>query len=200
MRIADPEECSELETLLEFLSRTRPDVAEHNRRVGQLSWRFALELGFDEERANQLEFAGSVHDIGKLGVPEAVLAKPGPLTEIEWVQVRLHAQIGADLLRNQGLYEIADWVVAHHERPDGTGYPYGLAADEIPLEARILAVIDAYNAMTSDRPYHSALTRSQAIAELRGGAGTQFDLEIAEAFLAAIQAMPRAIQAMPGIG
>jgi HD-GYP domain-containing protein (c-di-GMP phosphodiesterase class II) len=191
VRISSPTEPYELDVLLDFLSRTRPDVAAHSRRVGELSRRFALELGFDDERARMLSVAGSVHDIGKLGVPEQVLAKPGPLTEIEWTQVRLHAQIGADLLRSQGLYEIADWVIAHHERPDGTGYPYGLTEDEIPLEGRVLAILDAYNAMTSDRPYRSALSQSEAIAELRRGAGTQFDLEVAEAFLVAIQSMPR---------
>jgi putative nucleotidyltransferase with HDIG domain len=187
---ASPVQCPELEPLIAFMSRTQPDVAEHSRRVAGLSSQLAKELGFDEARTTKLVLAGTVHDIGKLGVPEEILAKPGPLTRVEWTQVRLHAEIGADLLRSQGLYEIADWVVAHHERPDGTGYPYGLAADEIPLEARILAVIDAYNAMTSDRPYRSALTQSQAVAELRGGAGTQFDLEIADAFLDALEAMP----------
>jgi HD-GYP domain-containing protein (c-di-GMP phosphodiesterase class II) len=128
----------------------------------------------------------AVARIGKLGVADAVLKKPGPLTDEEWVEMRRHPELGARILDHANLRDISGWVLAHHERIDGRGYPHGLAGDEIPLEARILAVADAYEAMTADRAYRAALGHDAAQEELRAGSGTQFDPAVVEAFLAVV--------------
>jgi HD-GYP domain-containing protein (c-di-GMP phosphodiesterase class II) len=112
-----------------------------------------------------------------------VLLKPGRLDPHEWDEIRRHPELGARILEHANLRDVASWVLAHHERIDGAGYPRGLAGDAIPLEGRILAVADAYEAMTADRPYRRALTTADARAELRRGAGTQFDAEVVEAFV-----------------
>jgi HD-GYP domain-containing protein (c-di-GMP phosphodiesterase class II) len=124
-----------------------------------------------------------LHDLGKLAVPDAILHKAGGLTDAEWVEIKRHPEIGARILENAGLYRIAGWVHGHHERIDGTGYPSGLRADQIPLEARILAVADAYEAMVADRPYRRGMKHAEACAELLRGVGTQFDGHVVQAFL-----------------
>jgi HD-GYP domain-containing protein (c-di-GMP phosphodiesterase class II) len=134
-----------------------------------------------------------LHDVGKIGVSDAILRKPGPLTEEEYVQMRKHPEIGARILGGSGLNDIRDWILAHHERPDGRGYPSGLR--EIPLEARILAVGDAYEAMTSDRVYRASIGAEAARAELRRWAGTQFDAEIVEVFLRVLERDEEALAA-----
>jgi HD-GYP domain-containing protein (c-di-GMP phosphodiesterase class II) len=126
--------------------------------------------------------AGILHDIGKLGIADAILHKPARLEPHEWVEIKRHSEIGSRILEHANLRDIGAWVLAHHERMDGGGYPHGLAADAIPIEARILAVADAYEAMTADRPYRRALPLEEARAELRRGAGTQFDAEIVAVF------------------
>ena len=131
----------------------------------------------------RLRLAGILHDVGKIGVRGSILAKPGPLTDAEMDEMRTHPEIGARIARNAGLSDIALWISAHHERPDGRGYPLGLSEGEIPLEARILAVGDAYEAMTNDRAYRSAMNEPKARAELRRNAGSQFDERVVEAFL-----------------
>ena len=127
-----------------------------------------------------------LHDIGKLGVPDAILQKPGALDAEEWQEIRRHPEIGARILEHANLADIAEWVRAHHERVDGRGYPAGLAGAAIPTEARILAVVDAYEAMTADRPYRRSLGAHAAEAELRRAAGTQFDAEVVEALIEAL--------------
>ena len=127
--------------------------------------------------------AGVLHDVGKIGVSDPVLVKTGPLGEDDWRELRTHPEIGAQLLSRPELADLRAWVLAHHERPDGTGYPSGLSGDEIPLEARILAVADAYEAMTRDRVYRGALGREAAREELRAGSGSQFDGKVVDAFL-----------------
>jgi HD-GYP domain-containing protein (c-di-GMP phosphodiesterase class II) len=123
-----------------------------------------------------------LHDIGKLGISDAVLLKPSRLESHEWQEIQRHPEIGARILEHANLRDVATWVLSHHERIDGTGYPRSLAGPAIPLEGRILAVADAYEAMTADRPYRDALTKAEARAELRRGAGTQFDPSVVEAF------------------
>ena len=155
----------------------------HSETVGRYAEMIAAELGLGEDRVERVKLAGVLHDIGKVGVPDSVLQKAGPLDDGEWAEVQKHCELGSRLLGGAGLEDIADWVLAHHERPDGTGYPAGLSAGEIPLEARILAVADAYEAMVGDRTYRMGIGAQRAREELESGAGTQFDPLVVEAFL-----------------
>jgi HD-GYP domain-containing protein (c-di-GMP phosphodiesterase class II) len=131
----------------------------------------------------RIRAAGVLHDIGKLGVADAILFKPGTLTVDEWAEIRRHSELGARILAHANLPDIAAWVLAHHERMDGHGYPNGLAGEAIPLEARILAVADAYEAMTAERAYRCAMAPDAAQRELRRAAGGQFDPVVVDAFL-----------------
>lgn len=162
---------------------------EHAIRMVRLAEATMRMMGRSEDEVGLLRMATQMHDIGKIGVPSAILQKPGPLTEDEWKIMRRHPQIGQQILTQaRGPFElIAHIVVAHHERWDGQGYPYQLAQQEIPLGARILSVVDAYDAMTSSRPYRKAHPAATARAELRQGAGHQFDPQVVEAFLRVLQ-------------
>jgi diguanylate cyclase (GGDEF)-like protein len=155
----------------------------HSETVGRYAEMIAAELGLGEDRVERVKLAGVLHDIGKVGVPDSVLQKAGPLDDGEWAEVQKHCELGSRLLSGAGLEDIADWVLAHHERPDGTGYPAGLSGGEIPPEARILAVADAYEAMVGDRTYRMGIGAQRAREELESGAGTQFDPLVVEAFL-----------------
>src|SRR5437764_6296734 len=139
----------------------------HSQTVGRYAGAIAGELGFPQDVIERVRFGGIVHDVGKIGVSDSILSKPGFLSDDDWREVRQHPEIGARILRGEDMDDIGSWVLAHHERLDGDGYPRGLAADEIPLEARILAVADAYEAMTSDRVYRPALSPEMARDELR---------------------------------
>lgn len=178
------ERATPLLRLLERAERNNPDLYGHGDAVAEYCIAVARRLGLSEEDAEALYFAGRLHDIGKAGIEESVLLKPGPLTREEWDRVRLHPEIGANLHAACGLGMIAGWVLAHHERPDGRGYPQGLSGDEIPIPARILAAADALDAMLTDRVYRRALSGSAASAELRARAGEQFDAEVVDALLA----------------
>ncbi len=170
-------ECDELGTM-----GYRP----HGRRlVGQLAERTARELGLDEARIARVRLAAMVCDVGRDEIPPEILNKRGPLTEEEWIEVRRQPELGAALLSDTSFDDIRDWIVSRRERVDGYGYPAGLAGNEIPLEARILAVADAYVAMTSDRAHRRARDHEQATRELTVCAGTQFDSAVVEAFVRA---------------
>ena len=149
---------------------------------GRYAEQIAAELGLSPAHVERVRVAGVLHDIGKLGISDAVLLKPSRLEAHEWQEIQRHPEIGARILEHANLRDVANWVLSHHERIDGTGYPRALAGPAIPLEGRILAVADAYEAMTADRPYRSALTADEARAELQRGAGTQFDPRVVEAF------------------
>jgi len=155
----------------------------HAETVGRYSELIARELGFDEPHVERVRLAGVLHDIGKIGVSDRVISKQGPLEPSEWRTIRTHPELGARLLAHPDLEDLRAWVLAHHERVDGTGYPHGLAGEQIPIESRILAVADAYEAMTAGRSYRPALGDGMAAAELRAGAGAQFDAKIVEVFL-----------------
>jgi diguanylate cyclase (GGDEF)-like protein len=163
---------------------------EHSRRVAHLAGIAARELGIPAEKVERIELAGSLHDIGTIGVPESILRKRGPLTPEERSEIRRHPIIGADILGSASFLDIRDWVLHHHEQPDSGGYPSGLSAEEIPFEARILAVAEAYEAMTNDRSYRPSLGAREARTELRRGAGTKFDGKVVDALLAAIEHDP----------
>jgi putative nucleotidyltransferase with HDIG domain len=174
-------------SLAEALDQRDPSTARHSQTVGRLCEMMARELGLGDDRVHRVRLAGFLHDIGKIGVPDKILTKAGPLTEEERAQMRRHPELGARILASKEMDDLRSWIVAHHERPDGTGYPLGLEADEIPLEASILAVADAYEAMTRDRPYRLALGDEKAREELSRNAGTQFDAQVVIALLRALK-------------
>ena len=153
-------------------------TGSHSQRVAELAARTARRLGLDDEEVELTRLAASLHDLGKLAVPEEILRKPGPLTEPERLVLERHPQIGFRMLESLGVDPVADWVLHHHERWDGSGYPDGLPGECIPLGARIIFVADAYDAMTSERVYRRRVAPQEAIAELERCAGTQFDPEI----------------------
>jgi hypothetical protein len=157
---------------------------EHSDRARVKARRLALELKLPDQTARYVEYAALLHDIGKIGIDEAILLKPGKLTPEEYEEMKKHPIIGHQILAPvKYLGPVAQMVLYHQEWYNGQGYPEALKGEEIPLGARIVAVIDAWDAMTSDRPYRKALGRDIAISELRKGAGTQFDPKVVEAFL-----------------
>ncbi|MDP9276578.1 MAG: diguanylate cyclase, partial [Actinomycetota bacterium] len=179
-----------LETILslaELVDVNQMGSARHSQVVGRYAEAMGEKIGLYPDDVQRLRLAGILHDVGKIGVRGSILAKPGPLTAAEMDEMRTHPEIGARIARNAGLSDIALWISAHHERPDGRGYPLGLSEGEIPLEARILAVGDAYEAMTNDRAYRSAMNESKARAELKRNAGSQFDERVVEAFLSLLE-------------
>jgi hypothetical protein len=160
----------------------------HSERVSRGSVMIAGEIGMRAERVEAIRFAGMLHDVGKLGVPTSVLQKSGSLTDDEYAAIQLHPMRGLDIVREIGfLDEALAGIMHHHERIDGRGYPMGLAGDEIPEFARVLAVADAFDAMTSTRSYRGARPVLEAVAELRKWAGRQFDPAFVDAFVAAIE-------------
>jgi diguanylate cyclase (GGDEF)-like protein len=172
--------------LAEALDIRDTGTARHSQAVGRYARMMAAELGFSPDRVERIRIAGVLHDVGKIGISDRVLTKPGPLDEAEWEEMRTHPEIAARLLSRPEFADLCSWIEAHHERLDGKGYPEGLMADAIPVEARILSVADAYEAMTADRVYRPALGEEAARAELRAGSGSQFDGEVVEAFLEAL--------------
>jgi diguanylate cyclase (GGDEF)-like protein len=157
--------------------------SEASQRVGRYAASIAEALGLPDSVIERVRFGGIVHDIGKIGIPDDILAKPGWLTAEDWNEVERHPEIAARILRGANFEDVSSWVHAHHERLDGSGYPRGLDGEQIPLEARILAVADAYEAMRSNRSYRPALTSTAARAELQRCAGTQFDERVVAAFV-----------------
>jgi diguanylate cyclase (GGDEF)-like protein len=163
-------------------------TGSHSERVAALSGRIASQLGRSSEEIELTRLAGSLHDLGKLAIPEEILRKPSALTEAERLVLERHPQIGYRMLESLGVEPIAEWVLHHHERWDGTGYPDGLEGGLIPLGARIIFVADAFDAMTSNRLYRVPLTHEEALREVERCAGTQFDPDVVQAFLAAVGA------------
>jgi len=159
----------------------------HGDRVSRGAVMIARQIRMNSDRTEAIRFAGMLHDVGKLGVPTQVLQKTGALTEDEYAAIQLHPMRGLEIVREIGfLYEALNGIMHHHERIDGCGYPMGLAGHEIPEFARVIAVADAFDSMTSTRSYREAKSIEQAIDELRRGAGSQFDPLVVEAFIAAL--------------
>jgi PAS domain S-box-containing protein/putative nucleotidyltransferase with HDIG domain len=177
-----------LEATLSVLSHAAelrdPYTAGHQRRVTELATALARELGFSDDECGALRVAGLLHDIGKLCIPAEILSKPGQLSAIEFSLIREHPQTAYDILTDVAFPgPVAEIVLQHHERLDGSGYPRGLAGEQILREARILAVADVVEAMASHRPYRAALGIDAALTEIRAGSGTRYDQQIADACL-----------------
>jgi diguanylate cyclase (GGDEF)-like protein len=176
-----------LMSLAEALDLRDMGTAAHCQLVGRYCALVAEQLGLPPTRVDRVRIAGILHDIGKIGLPDAILQKPGPLSREDWDKVRMHPEIGAGMLASPSFHDIRAWVLTHHERPDGKGYPQGLVGQEIPLEARIIAVADAYDAMTAQRPYRAPMGHEVARTELLKRAGTSFDPRVVSALLSALE-------------
>ncbi len=173
-----------VEAICLLMEERDPSAAMYTRQVAHLSTRVGLEMGLDASEAYMLGLAGRLHDIGKVGIPDTILQKSGQLTAQEWHLVHQHPAIGATIISHiPSLRAIAPIIRSHHEHFDGTGYPDQLTASEIPPGARILAVVNAFTSLTSDRPYQEARSRNWALAELLRGAGTRFDPQIVTTFV-----------------
>lgn len=185
-RRLEQEQAAGLARLARVIDYADDELSQHGRRVAALAGAIALEMGLSRERVADLRRAARLHDLGKVVVPDAILETPGPLNHAQSQMMQAHTNVGALLLsggmsRLARLAELIAW--AHHERWDGAGYPRGLAGESIPLEARIVAVADAFDAMTSARPYRCAIPAAEALQEVREAAGAQFDPTVVAAFL-----------------
>src|SRR5450432_220477 len=178
-----------LDGLVSALDLRDSETQWHSRRVGRYARRLARELGIDGRELDDIERGATLHDIGKIGVRDAVLLKPGPLDDKEWAEMRRHPALGYDILKGIGFLERARLIPLHHqERFDGTGYPQGLAREQICVGARVFAVVDTYDAITSDRPYRKCRTYEVARQEIEKFSGTQFDPVVVATWLRISQA------------
>ena len=176
-----------IELLADAVDKRDPYTFQHSLRVGNYADRMARRIGLDLEELENIAFAARIHDLGKIGIPSSILLKNGPLTKEERRVIEQHPSIGARIMSRMSTYErVKSLIEFHHERIDGKGYPTGLSGEQIPVGARIIGVADAYEAMTSDRPYRKALSTDRAIRELEKGRGAQFDSQIIDHFLAVL--------------
>lgn len=173
-----------INTIISTLNEKNKREEQHSQRVSELCELMGNALQLTEADAKELTSAGLLHDIGKIAMDDSILNKPGELTDSEWEEIKRHPEVGYRILSTVNhMSQMAEYVLAHHERWDGGGYPKGLRGTEIPLQARVIQILDAYESMTSDRSYRSTLTEEEAIIELRQNAGTQFDPELVDIFL-----------------
>jgi putative nucleotidyltransferase with HDIG domain len=173
------------DVLLRALAERTPELGDHVRDTAALAGAVASRLGLSREDVEQVRHAAELHDVGKVAIPDEILHKPGPLSPSEWAFMRRHTIIGERIVNAApALSRVAPMVRSSHERWDGGGYPDGLVGDAIPLGARIVAVCDAFDAMTTDRTYRSAVAPEEALAELRRCAGAQFDPAVVDGFAA----------------
>ncbi len=160
------------------------ETEEHAERLAELSKKLGRVLGLCEDKIDELELVSTLHDIGKISIDRNILDKTDQLSEDDWREIKKHPEVGYRIANSTSeLRHIADYILCHHERWDGKGYPQGLAGKEIPLVSRVISIVDAYDAMTQDRAYRKALPKEEAIAEITKNAGTQFDPEIAKVFI-----------------
>ena len=180
-----------IETLNAAVEAKDPDTAGHSRRVQRIAVAIGQELGLTPKELEAVRFGGMFHDIGKLAVPDSILTKPAKLTEEEYERIKEHSGEGARIVAKLGRLRGAVPIIRHHhERWDGRGYPDGLAGAEIPLAAAVVGLADAWDAMTTERPYHRALELDEAFAEVREGRGTQFSPEVVDAFFSVVRKRP----------
>jgi HD-GYP domain-containing protein (c-di-GMP phosphodiesterase class II) len=179
--------------LVRFVDARDTSTANHSEVVAALAEAVGMELALDAEMVDHLRLAGLLHDLGKIGLPDAILKAPRRLTAEEYSIVKRHPEFGRSLLDGLGIEPVDEWVLHHHEHWDGSGYPDGLAGEDIPLGARIILVADAFEAITADRPYRPAQSEGAALAELQRHAGSQFDPVVVEALRRHIESvgMPR---------
>jgi putative nucleotidyltransferase with HDIG domain len=194
-RFEDPQRAATgvIEGVLAMLKARDEATCAHSHATGAWCRRLSEAMGLSATTTDIIVKAGVLHDIGKIATPDAILFKPGPLTDDEWIEMQKHASFGADILSElPALAPFAPIVRAHHERWDGKGYPYGLKGEQIPFEARVVAVADAFHAMISNRPYRPAIAQREAMEILREGRGTQWDAEVVDAMIAMLDA-PRTV-------
>ncbi|MDR3585722.1 MAG: diguanylate cyclase [Desulfosporosinus sp.] len=173
-----------INAIIHTLYEKSPREEKHSQRVSKICQQIGKAIGFSEIEVCKIRDVGLFHDIGKIAIEEGILDRPGKLTEQEQDEIKRHPDIGYRILSSSHeMVELAEYILAHHERWDGTGYPKGLKGEAIPMVARIIALADCYDAMTSERPYRNALSEEEALAEIRNNTGTQFDPEIVRIFL-----------------
>ena len=173
-----------VELILRIANVKNPKIEAHSRRVSLMCQRTGIAMGLTEAEISKLKISGLLHDIGKIAIDNSILDKPGRLNNQEWNEIKRHSYIGYRILNNMpGMNEVAEYILYHHERLDGTGYPRGLKQEEIPLLSRIITVADAYDAMTSERKYRKVLDKNMAVEELIKNKGTQFDSHIVDVFI-----------------
>ena len=176
------------ESLADAIEKRDPYTGGHTQRVTAYSLAIARHLALDPAERKCLRIASVLHDVGKIGIEDHILKKPGRLDEEEYSRIQNHPELGAEIIQHiRKLREVIPGVRSHHEQMNGSGYPSRLKGEDIPMIARIVAVADTYDAMTTDRPYRKALEKEMAVGELRRGAGTQFDAHVVDAFLKAYQ-------------
>lgn len=178
-----------IHTIIQTLHEKNIREEAHSRRVSEFCEKMGIALGMSDTEVNELRSVGLLHDIGKIAIDEHILNKPGKLTDIEYAVIKQHPEIGYRILSTVNeMSEMAEYVLAHHERWDGKGYPKCLKKEEIPLQARIIAIADAYDAMTSERSYRNPMNAEVALMEVQRNAGTQFDPFLAMVFADVISA------------
>jgi HD-GYP domain-containing protein (c-di-GMP phosphodiesterase class II) len=200
MLVADLEQTftTTLTALMSTVEAKDEYTASHEQQVAELAERVAVRLGAPGSRARDVRYAALLHDVGKVAVPSEILLKAGPLNDAEWITMKTHAAVGGELVaRIDAFAHLAPAVRASHERWDGAGYPDGLAGEEIPLAARIIAACDTYEAMVTDRPYRKALSVAEALAELQRVSGSQLDGAVVEALLEELDLTRRGCSAQP---
>jgi len=183
--------------IVRFVDAKDPSTGNHSETVSALAAAIGAELGLDEHTVDQLALGGLLHDIGKIVIPDSLLQAPRALTPVEFEAIKAHPALGFSLLEGLGIAPIDDWILHHHENWDGSGYPDGLAGEDIPLGARIIRVADAFEAMTANRPYRSAQPVEYALNELRANAGTQFEATAVAAVEACVASASPARRAAP---
>ncbi len=188
------EDLNELRKLAVEIELKDGYTADHCLRLQNLSYTIGQELGLKAGKLHLLDYGAYLHDVGKIRVPLSILNKPAKLSAEEWEVIKKHPIYGRELLEQTFMNEAGTIVEQHHERSDGSGYPYGLSGDEILIESSIVAVADTFDAMTTDRPYHKASTQAEAIAELREYAGVHYPKEVVKAFCSALKAGRLAIE------
>ena len=173
------------------MTETSHETEEHSERMVKLSRALGREMKLTEQQLVDLDLLSTLHDIGKICIHEKILGKPGKLTAAEWVEIKKHPEAGYRITQaSSELTRVAQYILCHHERWDGSGYPSGLAGESIPLLSRIIAVVDAYDAMTQDRPYRKAMAREIAVDEIMLNAGSQFDPDVARVFVEKVLGKP----------